>query len=592
MSRLCASFFSLFLIASCGSDFADDGGNTVDAGNGNDDAGAVGCSLALVASANPAVGQPVEVTASVEGNSFGLQEFTWTIDLGGVIQSITELADPVDRISFTPQEAGPYRVLVEGTVGGDSCTPATLNVGVVATGARVASYRMRVMPAGGAPMQDVSIDVYGGADSVLPVSVLAPGDIATGRILDAGGAGVSAYVRARLRDSTSPADYEAFSNGTGDFSMRLPPGRFDVLVVPQDGSLPAALFSDRAPAEIGTTLSLLAPTTVSGRVLDASGSGLAGARVSLLVDGARSTEATTAANGSFSVLATGSSLTGLAVAPPPSSGMPSLRAEALSGQTVNSASDVVIRFSNPSISATVDISDSVGAPMPGAHAEWRADLPAAGTVNAGSVEAVAGTLRVEATADGSGRVQSSLVARTSSLVVRSTDGSEARIMSDIPWATAPISALSLQTLVTVPVATSVLDTGAGGANVEASPMGLLAPQTAPTRSTTIADGSTSLALIQGGSYRLTVGHPTGGQHAQFLTNVQAGSIGPIALPGTVLAQGQIAIGSPTESGAGAQVRLYCDDCTGADAERVHASAVADETGRFTFRVSDPGVDPT
>lgn len=592
MKRTGIYLFSLALVASCGAD-GDGYGNTVDGGAGNDnDAGAnIPCSLSLVSSGNTGVGQPIEMTAIVDGDAFGVQDFTWTVDVGGAVQNYTVLADPADRISFVPQEAGAYRVLVEAVVGSDSCTPSTLTVGVVATGARIASYRMRVVAASGAPMQDVPIDVYGGADSVLPVTVLAPGDVASGRILDSNGVGVAAYVRARLRDSTAPADYESFSDSAGDFSMRLPEGRFDILVVPQNSLAPAAIFADRASEEVGTTLNLAVPTTLSGQVLDSGGTGLAGARVSLLVDGARTTEATTAADGTFSVSATGASLTGLSVAPPPSSGMPSLRAESLSGQSVTAASNVLIRFSNPSIAAAVDITDSTGAAVANAQVEWRADLASAGTVNVGAVEALSGTLRVAATADGTGRVQSPLVARTSNLVVRTSAGNEGRILRDVPWATSPISTLSLQTLVSVPVQADVLGSAIGGAKIEATPMGELAPQSTPTVATTAANGSASVGLIPGGAYLISVAHPTGGQHAQFITNAQAGSVGPVSLPGTILAEGQISIGSPLETGAGAQVRLFCDDCTGADRERVHASAVADSTGRFTFRVADPGVDP-
>ena len=224
--------------------------------------------------------------------------------------------------------------------------------------------------------------------------------------------------------------------------------------------------------------------------------------------------------------------------------------------------------------------------------EWRADLPSAGTIDVGAVEPVSGTLRVAATANGAGRVESPLVDRTSSLVVRASDGSEARILRDVPWATAPVSTLTLESLVAVSVDANVLGTAVEGALVEVEPMGLLAPQTTLTRATTAATGSAALSVIRGGSFQLTVGHPTAGQHTQFLTDVQAGAIGQVTLPGTVLVDGQISIGSSSEAGAGAQVRLYCDDCTGADAERVHASAVADGTGRYMLRIADPGVDPT
>jgi len=588
LSRL--YFVAVLLLSACAGD-ADSagGGGGVDGGAGTNDGGVIGCTLLIVPPTQSAVGQPVEVSVNVNGTAFGAREFFWSVDIDGATQNITELSDPADRIAFTPLTPGPYRIVVDATVGGAGCLPATELVSVMASGARAAEYRMRVVPSSGAPMQDFPVTIYGGSDAVLPTSVLASGTVATGQVSDSTGAPVAAYLRARLRDGIAAADYETFSSATGDFALQLPDGRYDLLVVPSDGALPSAYLADRSVAELAGPLMLPAPTTLSGQLLDSSGVGVAGARVSLVIDGARSTEATSASDGSFSVLGPQGTLSGMSVAPPVGSGMPSLRSDGLLGQAVDNLSTIRIRYADASISAQVDLSDSVGAQAATALVEWRADIPAAGSVEVASVESVPGTLRVLAIADASGRVQSPLVARTSTLVAYASDGDEAAIAANVPWATAPLSSLSLQPRVALSVRATSAEVGIEGAQVQATPVGVLAPESALVTGVTNVDGANSLGLVAGGSYEILVSDVETGEVVQVISNVQGSSvIPPFALPGTIVAQGHLLIGG--DDAAGAQVRLYCDDCNGPDKARVQATAVADVAGRFSFRIADPGVD--
>ncbi len=577
----------LALAASCGSGGLDS--PTPDAGGGAGDAAGVGCSLTLVPPTMAVLGQPVEVVATINGTSFGAQSFTWSVDLNDEIQSITELSDPADRISFIPATAGPYRVVVSAAVGSEQCLPAMISIGVIATGARFTNYRMRVVPLGDTPMQDFPVRIYGGADAVLPTSVLQPGILAEGKILDSTGMGVPAYLRARKRDTTPVADYESFSDTSGAFSLPLPDGRFDLLVVPEQASVPSVLFLDRSAAEVGSILNLATPATVGGRLLNAAGVGVQGARLSLVIDGAHTNEAVTSADGSFSVLTTGTTLTGLAVAPAPASGMPSLRADALSGQPVDELSTVLIRYLDSTIAAQVDIQTSAGVAAPSARVEWRADLANAASVEVASVESVAGTLRLSAIADSAGRVQSQLVARTASLVVHTSNGSEVGIARDVPWASTPLANLSLAPLVSLPVEVMLEGIPVPSAQLRAIPQGLLAPQGAPVAGLSNGSGAGSLPLIRDGAYQLVVSHDDAGEQAHTISNVQGvPQTETFVMPGALTAQGRLQVG--TDVAVGAQIRLFCDDCLGADAERVHASAVANAAGEFRFRVNDPGVD--
>lgn len=585
--------FALAAAPSCGSDADDGGGNVRDAGaaGGVDGAPSSDCELFFVPPTDATLGEPVEVSVLVSGANFGIQTFTWTIELAGAAQNITELSNPAERVSFTPSAAGAYRIVVEADIGSERCTPALGTVGIVAPGARSEPYRMRVVPTGGAPMQDVAVEVFGGADAVLADTVLEPGFVALGRIVDSGDAPVAAYIRARSRAGGAQADYEAFSAPAGDFRLHLPEGQFDLLVVPQSQFLPSQKFSDLSASEVGSVLSLSPAVALSGQLFTADGVGLAGASVSVLVDGARSTVATTNGDGTFSVFATGSALTGIAVAPPASSGLPALRADALAGQVVDEASSVRIRYAIASVPVALDVTDSQGAPEPGATVEWRSDVAVAGSVEVIGVEAVSGTLRLTATTDGVGHLERNVLAANASLVAQASDGGEARILSSIDWGIAPVSALALEELATESIVAELLGSAAIGATVDAVPTGVLAPQ-APVRSgLTNAKGLAALQLVRGGTYQLNVRHPTAGLgYGQIVDAGSGAGIAPLALPGTILAEGRLSVGVTGGSLEGAQVRLFCDECAGADAERVHASAVVDPSGRYVFRVADPGVD--
>jgi hypothetical protein len=439
-------------------------------------------------------------------------------------------------------------------------------------------------------MQDFSVRIYGGADSALPATQLEAGQVATGQILDAGGTGVAAYLRARKRGTLVQTDYEGFSNSAGSFSLRLPTGRYDLLVVPSDGLLPSRLLEDLAISDLATTINLPALQPLSGHVFDAGGSPVSGALVSLVIDGAATTSALSTADGSFTVQGRNGQLSGLTVAPVSGSGMPALRADALTGQSVDGASDVIIRYSNASVTAEVDLTLAAGGAATGAQVEWRATLASAATVDVGASEAVSGNLRVTATADGSGHAQSSLAAVNADLVVQSSDSSEGLVLRDLPWATVPTRAAALSELVSVPVSVSFAEAAAAGATLVATPLDVLAPQGSAQGAVVAGSGLAALSLVRGGNYELVTSDPAHGNDVRSVLSVDVGMPTlAIELPGTILASGYVSIDGA--AAAGAQISLYCDLCTGDEATRVQARAVANGTGRYVLRVADPGITP-
>jgi hypothetical protein len=585
---LCAGLLCAF---SCGSEFANGDPNTDAGGNTGDGGVNDQCDLAVVAPALASIGQEIELAVEVlPAGLIGLREFQWTVNLQGVAQPLTPLADPLDRVSFVPTAAGPYQVEVQGSVGVLDCRTSLADITVIADGALSEDYRMRVAPLSGAPTQDFQVRIYGGADSALPATQMESGLVANGTLTDALGAGVPAYLRARKRGTLAPADYEAFSDASGSFALRLPTGRFDLLAVPSGGGLPSVFLQDVEISDIAQTIVIPAPVSLSGDVKTAGGVPVAGARVSLVVDGAPSTSVLSAADGTFTVLGHSGSLSGLTVAPAAGSGMPALRAEGLSGQAVDGASPVSIQYASPAVNAQVDLSLVGGGAAVGARVEWRAESAQAATVNVnvGAPEDVAGVMRVTATADGTGRAQASVAAVVADLVVESSDASEGLVVPALDWGASPSTVRSLEALVPVSFSVSFAAAAAAGAKILAVPIGALAPQSAAAAATIPISGTASLSLVSGGDYQVLALDKKFGSQFISVSDVGLGTLVPqIELPGTIMASGYVSIDG--NAAAGARVTLYCDGCSGDEATRVRAMAVADAAGRYNLQVADPGI---
>jgi hypothetical protein len=281
-------------------------------------------------------------------------------------------------------------------------------------------------------------------------------------------------------------------------------------------------------------------------------------------------------------------LSGLTVAPVAGSGMPALRAEALTGQTVDGASDVIIRYATSVVTAEVDLTLAAGGAAAGALVEWRSDVASAATVDVGAVEDVSGTLRVSTTADGSGHAQSSLAAVNADLVVHSVDATEGIVLRDLPWATVPTTSQALSELVLAPVGVTFADVATAGSRVVATPLGVLAPQGAAQVAIVPASGLVSLPMVRGGNYEIVASDVLRGTQVRSVLAADTGMPTlAVALPGTILAAGYVSIDGA--AALGAQVSLYCDSCSGDEATRVQARAVSNGTGRYVLRVADPGI---
>lgn len=589
-----STLLAILLLGACSA--GDANGNISDAGAGAVDANP-GCGLFLVLPQTAEVGIAVEVEATIASAPFGARSFQWSVELAGVPQTITELSEPPDRISFVPQEAGPYQVVVDGEVDGDACLQDVGTVNVSPPGAVGQDYRLRIIPRGDTPKVDYPIVVLGGADAVLPTIAVEAGLVANGNLQTSEGSGVSAYIRARRVGTQSPIDYETFSNANGDFEIRLPVGVFDLTIIPSDPSLPSAHIAGKSNSEIASSLSLPALQTYVGHVFDAAGNSLSGARVSLMADDVTSTASISQPDGSFSVQSFGALLTGVRVASPPGSGLPALVSDLSQGQALAPTSDVIIRFADPVVTASVDLSVFSGGLAAGAQAHWRASLDQAGTVSVGSEVSLSGELSVSAMADINGHVEASVVARTIDFSATAVSG-ESLVKADIPWATVPSQAIVLQPLVDTAIVVNqiepVLEMGkstsvpAQGIRVQASPRTVLSLGGTTHTGISLADGSLSLPLVQGASYQLEVAKPQG---VSILSNIPKVEVGAgaleLALPNAVEISGRLAIAGASSSGA--QISVYCVDCTDEDRTRPLSSAVSDESGHFELYIADPGI---
>ena len=248
-----------------------DGGGTGGTGGsgGSGGAGDAGppCSVALQSPAGPFfAGDPVSLMVAFGGPG-NATAYQWTTSQGSISDT-----GPVVTLDTTTE--GTYLVMV--TVFTDlngSCS----DVKQLDVQPRDPRYvRLRVTPPiAGPPRQARAILPQSGAQSVLYDFTLDPGTL-TSLSITAGGSSVAGYMR--LADRSTCLPVEAYPSATAAVQIYLLPVPFDVLVIPQSSQLAPFLYADHTgPLALG----VLAGTAVSGRVLAAGGSPIAGAHIEL-----------------------------------------------------------------------------------------------------------------------------------------------------------------------------------------------------------------------------------------------------------------------------------------------------------------------
>lgn len=579
--RAMAMLMAAFLSAACGMGLGDADGSQ-DAGTG------AFCELVLRGPNPMTVGQEAVFEVEVVGGD-GLHLLDWSISRGGeLIEPLLE--DGSTRARFTPDEAGPYRIAVTGTVGPTSCTPAVTDANALAEGTPFVDYRLRVVPpqGSGAPPQIIAVELPMGSDYSLSSVLLESGVVAEGTIT-AAGAPVAAYVRATRIDDPVPATVETFAGDDGRYALRLADGTYRFRVVPRDPGIAPREVTASAES-LGGAVELDAGATVTGTVTR-GGAPVAGARVSLVVDGVPSSLAQAAADGSFSIAVQQGFELSLQVAPPAASALPALELAEVGADLAGGAA-LAIDYASAAPVAVDAVVQGPDGPLAGARTVWIAsDLPGAAEarLDGGAAAAMRGRVRRTAVASGAGRVALSLPPGVYQVAVQA-EGLSGVATVDL-GAGAPAS-------IAVPAAATIEGrlVDAGGAPlagvVRARPRGVLAAAAVGAASARIgADGSFALEVAGGAVFDLSLlpGEGRAGRVFRELTTTpgEAVALGQIAAPAAVTASGQLLLpgGQPV---AGAQLSLLCDGCGGLEASRPLAEAVSDAAGRFALRAADPG----
>jgi hypothetical protein len=408
-----------------------------------------------------------------------------------------------------------------------------------------------------------------------------------------GSTGVPAYLRL-MPGAAKEAAVETFAGAGGGFTVRVLGQAHDVLVIPTVPGLAPRLVEDWQPSM--PAIDVGAGSTVAGVVRGPSGTALAGAKVQLKIGEAPSTVATTAANGTFTLLAElapGKPVT-VDVAPPDGSGLPRLVAVSAAW---NLAQQLQIDYA-PSLSLR-DLAGARirrgGVAVAGAKVVVVGTLAAAGAVSTGGAPVIAtGAVRVAVTASGAGVLPAALApARPLSAVVEVAPNDHAVAAIDLTSATpadidAP-PAVAVATLLRRPEGTPI-----EGAVLDAVPIGALALAgvTSAVRARSGASGQIATSLAAGARYDLRIHDPALARGAPALArDVTAQTIAvsyalapALVVTGTLLQQG-----SPTPLG-GAAVQLLCTACSGLDRDRPIAEGTSRPDGAFTLVIPDPGTN--
>jgi hypothetical protein len=507
------------------------------------------------------------------------------------------------EISFSPTVAGIHNVSVAATDGGAACKGDSERLNVKAPGARSRTFRIRVVPPPGhpAPMQEMLQTVFGGSDYYLGTLALDPGYTDTGEIFGPDHATGTAYVRATLTDSVGPLVVEAFADEAGEFTIRVPQsGTWDRLVVPSLPGVAPEMRRGLTSGQLAEAVLLTAGSAINGSVVDSSGSPVAGATVSLVIDGAPSTLGVTSAAGTFSLRARPGESARVTIDPPPASGLPRLGTVL---DSIGTSTPLVIAFS-PSIGSrahSFDVEAAAGGPAAGARVTFTArEIGGAGTVETnGDAVSATGTSRTSTTASGTGHVDALILPDALyDVVIESATIGQAPALAvvDLRSGAGAVGTLSLTPGGTV---TGHVRTPSGapvaGARISARGVGLLANM--PAASATVqsgSDGDFTLSVAPGGSYVIAiVPGPASGlaPAAVDATAPDAGNsftLAPAVLAPTINVVGEVSVPGLAGAAAGVHLILTCATCS--DTDPPLAQTTTDAAGRFVLRAPDPGTD--
>ncbi len=237
------------------------------------------CEVAVQFDPLDAVAPRTIVARSTVTGASGVLGYTWSVRRGGVAIATTPRTTDGRDVEFAADQPGVYEVQLD--VDGDpvGCPSWTGDKNVRDPGATGDAVRLRFSPPREAsiPLQERVIQVPGGADFAAGVLAIDRGIDAPIAVRDLAGAAVPAYLRLSAR-ATPDVTIEVVTTAAGDDLVALASGRYDALIVPLRDGLAPAQVDNWSPADGAFTVD--PGVAIGGRVLDATGTPVAGARVS------------------------------------------------------------------------------------------------------------------------------------------------------------------------------------------------------------------------------------------------------------------------------------------------------------------------
>lgn len=584
-----AAIVVLVVGAGCGAsgDVGDDADDAVDGDVIGPDANPL-CQVTItIDPPEPLVGTHPQLRAIATPSMPGVASFQWTVlHDGSSVPFQPAQADTLSQIRFDIATAGIYELRVDVP----GCETSDRRVQVIDPGGAFVDLRLRVTPPASlaVPPVDRVQRIYGGGD-VLVTTYLDPGNPIQTEVR-AGDTPVPAYVR--FAPTAMPdAAVETFAAATtGRVRAQLLPQPHSVLIVPT--------AQTHAPVRIASWNPLLAldlvvatGTPITGSVVGPGGAPIAGATVQLAVDTVPTTYATTATDGSFTVLTSGTAgLVSVTVTPPVSSGLPRLTA---SSATFDLTAPLEIAVAPTLTLRNVGgVSVTRGAPLATTPVTLVGTIAAAGMIRSGVTPAVpaVGTVRIALTTGPSGALPSALVPAASLAAVIVPPGGRPAVAAfelsaAVPAAIAVPADLAFTTTLRLPDGT----TRAAGAELEAVPLGALALAAAqPVRFVASAAGVVTGALAREGHYQLRIRDPRA-RGAITVVDMVGTAVAPsyALTPASMLAGTLVVAGSDIELD-GARIEILCATCTGLDRGQPLASVRSDR-GTFRVAVPDPGL---
>jgi hypothetical protein len=568
-------------------------GGATDGGDGDGDGDF--CDLEIeVDSEATEVGSQIFARAFDTGGHFFSPD--WSVRFDGASYGFATEAGDSRRISFVPDQPGPYELLVDGTYDGGvgSCTTGRATVNAILPGAIPVDLRLRLTPppgSGEAPSEQ-TVRIYGGGDYVLgPLNLDAP-QVASGTVA-ADGAGIATYIEVETLAGIPVAS--TYSNGVGAYSIALPDETVMVTVSPSDPNLAPLRLDAVTPATLGG-IDLSNADTITGQIT-ASGAPVDGARVVLTIDGLPSSVGVTDGSGNYSLAARTGGAAVLEVAPPAATGLP-IAELALSDDPAD-ASLIDLDYAALAISEhDIVATEAGGTPSaPGARVLFAVDglaNVAAVTVDGAGQNMATGRVRRFVTAGGGGAINNLMLPDAVYTVLAEPAAGGAGLPS---MSTSDSADALVVQLADTPVTwtADLRDGGAGvdGARVIARPTGLVAAlSSSSVIATSAAGGAVSLPLIGNAGYEIQIDPPAGlgREHVGAISAPAAGTTdaGAISLVGSITVSGRVQTAGGNGEGS-VHLAFYCTACQ--TPEIPLAEGLTGSSGRFSVELPDPGVSP-